>query len=118
MGAENPKTRSFSPRNARNPPLPQLKIKIKAEITENTCRRPCTPSEAVSPAERLLPLAQEAAQNRMYHREDEGASVNFTEGGEALHQIAKLLDLSRFTLEKAVKVVEVARQENTRKTLG
>ena len=84
---------------------------LQAEVTENTCRRPFTPSEAVSAAERLLPLAQEAAQNRIFHRADQGASVNFTEGGQSVDQIAKLLDLSRPTLEKAMKVVAAARED-------
>ena len=58
-----------------------------------------------------MPLAREAAQERRYHRADEGASVNFTEGGEVLQQIAKLLDLSRAELEKARKVVAAAGED-------
>jgi hypothetical protein len=44
----------------------------------------------------------------------EEASGNLPEGGEAMEQIAKLLGLSRRTLEKATKVVVAARQDNER----
>ena len=83
---------------------------LQAEITENTCRQPFSPSEAVSAAGTLLPLAQEAANNRMIHRAEEGAYEKFSEGGVAMEQIARLLDMSRPTLEKARKVVAAARQ--------
>jgi hypothetical protein len=81
-----------------------------AEVQENTCRQRFRPSEAVRAARELEPIAKSAARRRMVH-EDEGASENLPEGGEAMEQIAKLVDMSRPTLEKAIKVVEAAREE-------
>jgi ParB-like chromosome segregation protein Spo0J len=94
--------------------LKNATVLLQAEIMENTCRQPFSPSEAVSAAEALLPLAADAAKDRKFHRADEEASEKFSEAGEAMNQIAKLLGLSRPTLEKATKVVAAARQDNER----
>ena len=83
---------------------------LQAEVTENTCRRPFSPSEAAGAAEDLLPLAREAARRRQ-GRCFEGTYENFSEVGLALDQVARLLDLSRPTLEKARKVVAAARED-------
>jgi ParB-like chromosome segregation protein Spo0J len=66
---------------------------LQAEIAENTCRRGFSPSEAVAAAEDLLPLAQEAAQQRIGCHFDR-TSGNFSEVGNAMDQIANLMDRS------------------------
>jgi ParB family chromosome partitioning protein len=80
-----------------------------AEIQENTCRKSFSPSEAVSAAQDLEPMAKAAAWRRKIH-EEWGAPEKFSEGGRYMDHIAKIVDMSRPTLEKAIKVVEAARE--------
>ena len=84
---------------------------LLAEIQENTCRKPFLPSEAVRAAEELLPFAALAAWRRMSHTFDLAQAQTFTQSGEALTQIAAIVDMSRPTLTKAMQIVEAAGEE-------
>lgn len=78
---------------------------LLAEIQENTCRKPFNPSEAVTNAERLLPRAAAAAKARMAR-----TSENFTDLGQSMDQVARVVGMTRPTLAKAMKVVVAARE--------
>lgn len=77
---------------------------LLAEIQENTCRKPFNPSEAVSNAERLLPLAAAAAKTRMARTYEK-----FSEVGQSMDHVARVVGMTRPTLAKAMKVVAAAR---------
>ena len=83
-----------------------LWAQLVAEAHENTCRKSFTPGEAAAAAETLLPYAREAAKERQL-----GASEKSSEGGEALTQVAKIVGMSRPTLQQAMKVAAAARED-------
>jgi hypothetical protein len=86
--------------------LTEAWTEMQAEVQENTCRKRFLPSEAVRAARDLEPMARGAASRRMRHQEEEGACGNLPQGGKSMDKIASLVDMSRHTLEKAIKVVE------------
>jgi ParB family chromosome partitioning protein len=66
-----------------------LWAQMLAEVQENTCRKRFLPSEAVSAAQDVEPLAKAAAWRRMAHKDEEQAYENFSQGGSSMEQIAK-----------------------------
>lgn len=84
---------------------------LLAEVTENTCRKPFTPSESVRAAELLLPLAAAAAYRRMDFNPASIMEARFEGYGAAMDKIAAVVGVSLPTLTKAIEIVEAARIE-------
>ena len=84
---------------------------LLAEITENTCRKPFTPSEAVHAAEQLFPLA--AARRRLDYIPPSLKEARTQGYTAAMQKIAAMVGLSVPTLTKAADIVEAARSNRT-----
>jgi hypothetical protein len=88
---------------------------ILAEIMENSERVQPSYSDLADLADDLLPLAQEAARRRQAHQErDPELSVNLTQAGKALDQVAGILHVSPSTLNKVRKIVAAGREDCAR----
>jgi len=84
---------------------------LMAEADENTCRKKILPSEAVMLAKSLLPLAEAAARKRQAHQQQD-ASEKFSEAGDALAHVANPVGYSRWTLKKAMRVVDACEEDS------
>ena len=85
----------------------------RASLAENSQRMNLQPSDMVAIAERLREIESDRARKRQLHGKRITPSGNFPEGekGEVRNIIARQLNVSGRTLEKATEVVKAAQQE-------
>lgn len=90
--------------------LPDAWALVAAEVQENTCRKPFSPSAAARAAEELLPFASAAARSRQ-EGSDEHENPDSGGSGRALDHVAKIVGMSLNTVQRAIQVIEAARED-------